>query len=129
MVGIALKALIRREQEAQSAKTTVLEKLHHAVNSIDTDADEQDFIDIYKSSGEGISLSSQALSIMSDCEKGLLNENSSQLSNESSSSSPTVPQSKQYAETDTESTDPMVYAKMKDEELISGWLSSIFYAS
>ena len=129
MVGIALKALIRREQEAQSAKTTVLEKLHHAVNSIDTDADEQDFIDIYKSSGEGISLSSQALSIMSDCEKGLLSENSSQLSNESSSSSSTMPQSKQFAETDTESTDPMVYAKMKDEELISGWLSSIFYAS
>ncbi len=127
MVGIALKALIRREQEAQSAKTTVLEKLHHAVNSIDTEADEQDFIDTYKSLDEGISLSSQALSIMSDCEKGLLNENSSSLSNISlSPSSSTV---LQQGKDDAESTDPTVYAKMKDEELISGWLSSIFYAS
>ena len=131
MVGIALKALIRREREAQNAKTNVLEKLHHAVNSIDTDADEQDFIDTYKNLGEGISLSSQALSIMSDCEKGLLNENSLILSDERSSPPPAMMEGKENteAESEAESTDPTIYAKMKDEELISGWLSSIFYAS
>ena len=119
MVGIALKALIRREREAQNAKMIVLDKLHSAVNSIDTDADEQDFIDTYKGDGDGIVLSAQALSIMSDGEKGLLVDN--QLT-----SGPSSPATEAEAD---QSTDPIVYSKMVDKELISGWLSTIFYAS
>ena len=111
MVGIALKALIRREREAAQARATVLEKLDTAVNSIDTDADEQDFIDMYKSESGGIFLSSQALSILSDGEKGILT------GQESPSSSPIERARGGRVEEDCPS-----------EEVLGECLAAIFYA-
>ena len=114
MVVIALKALTRREAESSTARSSVLEKFQTAVNSIDSEVDETDFIETYKNDADGVFLSSQALSMINDIDIGVnMGHEDEESRTRASSSSPTT---------------IMSAAGVDYEALMGEWLSAIFSA-
>jgi len=119
MVSIALRALIRREKESLQARAAALEKLEAAVEDVDPDADETDFITKFRTDKGSLYLSSQALSIISDQDWASTNPAKRQYQLDEGPPSPSNGSSKSQSTIDAQALSASNHARPTAQSLIS----------